>query len=389
MHHGEYVEPQNWKLKIGMRILLTGGGSGGHLFPLIAVGSQLKKLGEAGGEPVELYYMGPGDFGRDFLELENIKVIKVSAAKWRRYASVYNALDILKVPIGMLKALWSLFWIMPDAIFSKGGYGSLPALWASRCYRIPVMIHESDSIPGVANRYAGAFAKKIFTSFESASGLFSKRKAVQVGNPVREGLFTCTREDARKFLNIRFTKPLLLVLGGSQGAQKINEIVVNTLPHLLERYEIIHQCGPGNLEEVRELTAKEYKPELLQGYHLAGFLGEKELCAAYGACDLVISRAGANSIFEVARAGKPSIIIPLSGSASNHQFENAHNYAKGGACIVLDEQNLSPNLFLEAIASVMNDGAKQKVMSDAAKAFSRPDAALQIAEELFDFALRH
>ncbi|MDO8557618.1 MAG: UDP-N-acetylglucosamine--N-acetylmuramyl-(pentapeptide) pyrophosphoryl-undecaprenol N-acetylglucosamine transferase [bacterium] len=368
-----------------MHILLTGGGSGGHLFPLIAVGRQLKKLGQDQNIDVKLYYMGPDDFGRDFLELENIKVVRISAAKWRRYASAYNVLDIFKIPFGVLKAFWNLFWIMPDLVFSKGGYGSLPALFVSRLYRIPVMIHESDSVPGIANKYAAGFAKKIFTSFDAATQSFKKEKTIQTGNPVREELFGCAREDSRETFNVRFRKPLLLVLGGSQGAQKINDIVVNTLPHLLERYEIIHQCGLGNFEEIKELAAKEYKSELLQGYHPFGLLKEGELCAAYGACDLIISRAGANSIYEIARTGKPSIIIPLSSSAGNHQFENAHAYAKHGACTVLDEQNLAPNLFLETIASIMNDEAKIAAMSAAAKEFSRPRAALTIAENLFEF----
>jgi UDP-N-acetylglucosamine--N-acetylmuramyl-(pentapeptide) pyrophosphoryl-undecaprenol N-acetylglucosamine transferase len=371
-----------------MHILLTGGGTGGHLTPLIAVGRELRKLGEEEGVKTKLYFMGPTDFGRDLLEIEKIHITGINAAKWRRYASIANFTDLMKAPFSLLQALWKMYWIMPDAIFSKGGYGAIPALIASRVYRIPVMIHESDSLPGLANRYSAKFAKRIFIAFDGAARFFPKDKVMKLGNPVRKELAAMGREDGRKLLNLRFSKQVLFITGGSQGALKINDIIINTLPHLLERYEIIHQCGEAHMDELKAIAEKEYKPELLMGYHIYGNMHEDEQAAALGSSDLVVSRAGATSIFEIAQSGKPSIIIPLSSSAGNHQFENANEYAKSGSCVVLDEQNLTPNLFIGVVSELAQNAEKMLAMSEAALRFARPNAAADIAQEIFDYVKR-
>ena len=371
-----------------MHILLTGGGSGGHLMPLIAVARALKNLAEQEGIQLRMSYMGPPNFGRSFLELENIRIVGIHAPKWRRYVSGKNILDLLKIPLAMAEAFWNLFWIMPDVIFSKGGYGSMPALAASRFYRIPVMLHESDSVPGLANRYAAKFAKRIFTSFPHTEKYFFGKPVLPAGNPVRATLARCTVEQGRSILNVRYAKPVLFITGGSQGAQRINDVVINTLPHLLERYEVVHQCGSASLEEIQSITQKEYKAELLQSYHVFGLLNEEQMSAAYAVSDLVVSRAGASNIFEIAQAGKPSVIIPIQNSANNHQTENAHAYAAAGACAVLDEQNLSQNLFLEIISGITGDRERMHAMSQAARAFAKPDAADAIAQEIFAFVKR-
>ncbi|MDP3963210.1 MAG: UDP-N-acetylglucosamine--N-acetylmuramyl-(pentapeptide) pyrophosphoryl-undecaprenol N-acetylglucosamine transferase [bacterium] len=371
-----------------MHILLTGGGSGGHVFPLIAIARELKKRADDEGTKLHLHYMGPPDQWRDTLELEGIHVHTVHSAKWRRYPSAENITQLWKLPFGIFEAAWKLFWIMPSAIFSKGGYGSLPAIWVSRLYRIPVMIHESDAIPGIANRFAAKFAKRIFVSFEHAIDFFPKSRTTLVGNPVRPQLAQSDANSAKSLLRLDGKKPILYITGSSLGAQKINEIVVNTLPHLLERYEIIHQCGRAHVDELSDLVRKEYRAELLHDYHLYGFLNESEQSAAYAASDLIIARGSASTIFEIAQAGKPSIVIPLSSAAANHQFENASAYAKHGAAVVLDEQNLTPNLFLEAIANLMESEERRLTMREAAIQFAKPDAAKNIADELFEFALR-
>jgi len=371
-----------------MHILLTGGGSGGHLMPLIAVARSLKKLAEEESVKLHISYMGPTNFGRSFLELENIRIAHIHAPKWRRYASGKNISDLFKIPLAMAEAFWKLFWIMPDVIFSKGGYGSMPALVAGRFYHIPVLLHESDSVPGLANRYAAKFAKRIFTSFSHTEIFFPKEQAMLTGNPVRASLTRCAVEQGRSVLHIQYTKPILFITGGSQGAQKINDVVVNTLPQLLERYEVIHQCGVSLLEGIKEIVQKEYKPEFLQSYHVYGLLNEEEISAAYAIANLVISRAGASNIFEIAQAGKPSVIIPIANSANNHQAENAHAYAAAEACMVLDEQNLTQNLFLEIIAGITTNKERMYAMSQAARAFAKPNAADVIAREIFEFAQR-
>lgn len=211
---------------------------------------------------------------------------------------------------------------------------------------------------------------------------------ILVGNPVRTTLAQCEAGQAKSLLHLNGAKPVIYITGSSLGAKKINEIVVNTLPHLLERFEIIHQCGPAHRDDIAALVQKEYRADLLRDYHLFGWLNEEEQCAAYAACSLIIARGSASTIFEIAQTGKPSIIVPLSGSAANHQFENANAYARHGAAVALDEQNLTPNLFLETIFGIMTNEEKRLTMRDAALAFAKPDAAKVIAQELFEFSLR-
>lgn len=371
-----------------MRIILTGGGSGGHVFPLIAVARHLRSIAEREGVSLTLYYLGPHRFGREFFGLEKIKVMPLLAGKWRRYASWENVADVPKVLVGVLQALWKMFWVMPDLIFSKGGYGSIAAILASRIYRVPVFLHESDTVPGLVNRYGAKFAKHVFVSFAKTLRDFPSEKAQLVGNPVRRELLGGTPESGRAFFRIVSQKPALLVLGGSQGAERINDIIMNTLPHLLERYEVIHQCGEGHVDALREMVQKEYRPEALGSYHLHALLREEEYRQALAAADLVVARAGSGSIFEIAAVAKPAILIPLSSAAANHQFENAYAYQEAGACVVLDEQNLTPNLFLETVAKLIEDSGRRRAMQEAARRFAKPDAAERIAQEIFTYALR-
>ena len=371
-----------------MRILLTGGGTGGHIFPLVAVSKQLKILAkEKGIKYLEIYYLGPDDFGENILELEGIKFISITTGKLRRYLSAKNIIDIFKIPVGFIQSLWYMFHIMPDVVFSKGGYGSFPVIVASRLYFIPIIIHESDSIPGISNKITSGFAKKIAISFQKSKEYFkNQEKIVITGNPIREDIKQGLKEEAKKIFNLSGGKPIIFILGGSLGSKKINDLVLGILSELLLRYEIIHQCGKTNFEIITKESKAIVSENLLGYYHPYPFM-YKELKHAYAAADIIISRAGAGSIFEIACVGKPSIIIPLSNSAQNHQKENAYYYASSGAAISLEESNLTPNILLDTINKIYSDPTMMERMKIAAKNFSKPEAAKIIAENILDLLI--
>ncbi|MBI4837348.1 MAG: undecaprenyldiphospho-muramoylpentapeptide beta-N-acetylglucosaminyltransferase [Candidatus Portnoybacteria bacterium] len=371
-----------------MRILLTGGGTGGHLSPLVAVARELKKIQrERQAFNLELFYLGPNDFSRTFLANEGIKIKIITTGKLRRYVSAATFLDLFKLPIGLLQALLHVLIWMPDATFSKGGYGSLPAVMASWLYRIPIIIHESDSMPGLANRRLAPFAKYITVSFPTAAKFFPGKKTAFVGIPTRKELATGSIEEAKTDFGLSTGKPIIFIIGGSQGAQPINHLIFLTLPRLLAKYELIWQTGKKNHDSV-SAEIIETLGKIPEGCHITPFLDEKQMSEALAAASLVISRASATSIFEIALCGKPSIIIPLPSSASGHQRENALEYAANGGAVLLNQENLTPNILLNEINQILNNPSLVREMSASAKAFAKPDAARQIAEELINLTAR-
>ncbi len=367
-----------------MKILFTGGGTGGHIYPIIAI----KEAFEEKNQEADFLYVGPNSFSSTIFSEKGIKTKFILAGKLRRYFSLFNLVDLFKIPIGFIQSLWHLFWFMPDVIFSKGGYGSIPAILASWLYRIPIIVHESDSIPGLANKISSHFAKKIIVSFQSTKQYFPNKKTIVIGNPIRKELTKGRREEGIKIFNLKIDIPTILIIGGSQGAKKINEIVLNTLPRLLKKCQIIHICGNKNLEKVREHARKileKINPIEAEAYHICSFLTQKELKHAYAASDLIISRAGSGSIFEIAALGKPGILIPLSNSAANHQDKNAQVLAKTKGALVLREENLTINMFLSAIFNLLNDPEKIKEMGKQVKSFYNPQTNEEIAKQILNY----
>jgi len=374
-----------------MRILFTGGGSGGHLFPIVAVARELKKIHSQLTRPIgpnsettlDMFFVGSNSLSKDLLQREGVEAKAILAGKLRRYFSLRNIVDLLKFPISLLQALLVVYRIMPDVIFSKGGYDSVPVILVGWIYRIPILIHESDAAPGLSNRLAAKFSKRIAVSFELAENYFPSKKTVLTGNPIRFENFLINetdKENAKNIFGITEQKPVIFVFGGSQGSQKINDIVLKTLSQLLERYEIIHQCGDKNYNKIKGV----FKEKLPNGYHLFPFLDEEQMISAYSLSNLIIARAGASSIFEIAAYGKPSILIPLSGSASDHQTKNAFAYAKAGATSVLEQANLIPNLFTNEIDKILGRQEVSEKMSINARKFFRPEAVRKIAQGLID-----
>lgn len=370
-----------------MRILFTGGGSGGHTCPIVAVKRALEK--HYGQEEIKFLYIGPDGFAANILKPEGVKCKFILAGKLRRYFSVFNFTDLIKIPVGLLQSFWHLLCFMPDAIFSKGGYGSIPVVFVGYLYRIPIIIHESDSIPGLANKILARFAKKIIVSFEEAKQYFPPQKTILSGNPVREELAQGSRGEGKKLFGISSENPVLLVTGGSQGAQKINEIVLNTLPRLLEKCEIIHLCGKKNLKRIKASSGKileNFDSTKTKSYHLYPFLEEEKLKHAYAVANVIVSRAGAGNIFEIAALGKPSILIPLSTAAADHQTKNAWALVNIDGAILLKEKNLTMNMFLDAVFEFIDNPEKAKKVGEKAKSFYKPGTNQKIAEEIINLA---
>lgn len=375
-----------------IRILLTGGGSGGHVYPLLAVAESLQKImqrGDAATE-LELVYIGPKDKYAELMAEKGIKMQLISAGKIRRYASgiLGNILDIPRFFLGLIQAFWKMFWLMPDAIFSKGGTGAFPVVLAAWFYRVPVMIHDSDAVPGLTNLLSSRFAWRIAVSFEAAKKYFNPYKTILTGNPVRAELLErkYPQEKAKETLGFHADAPLILVLGGSQGAQRINDFIILALKDILAKTQILHQTGRVNYMEVKNLSQAALldmpaKTEAASRYKAVSYL-EDDMAIALSAADIVVARAGSSSIFEIAAFGKPAILIPLLESANNHQRANAYEFAEAGAAAVIEEKNLQPAIFIHELANILNNPEKADKMSKASAAFFKPEAADVIAKEI-------
>ena len=368
-----------------MKVLLTGGGTGGHIFPLISVARQIRRLAkDRGVETIDFLYVGPkfDSQSEEVFRHEGIKTKYILAGKLRRYYSTLTLIDIIKIPIGVLQAFWILFKFMPHAVFSKGGYGSFPAMFVSWVYRVPVrVVHESDSVPGLANKVTSFFATRIGIAFPEAAVKFPLKKTALVGVPTRSDLCNQDVSVAQKFFEIKSQRPVLFVMGGSQGAESINNAIINILPELLSKYEVIHISGKQNYDKVRQNSDPFLMEDAKKHYHLYSFLTE-ELKFAFTLADLIISRAGASSIFEISRCEKPSILIPLKNSAQNHQRENAYIYAKSGGAIIIEEDNLTPHLLLERISKILDNEKTRKKMSTNAATFATKNSSELIAKEI-------
>ena len=356
------------------------------MYPVIAVANALKAKGD-----IELMLLGDEQFMRKAAEENGIKFRSILSGKFRRYFSLLNLLDIFKFPVGFAQSLWHIFWFMPDVVFAKGGYVSvLPALIA-KLYLIPLYIHESDSVPGFANRFLGRLANKIFISFQISAAHFDSSKTILTGNPVRRELLTGDRNEAAGIFGLSLDKKTIFVYGGSQGAQAVNRIILESLVMTVNKdFQIIHQCGPGQHNAVKSEVDKiikegegSYADAIVQNYKLFPFLDTKQLAAAYALCDVIVSRAGAGSIAEISILGKPAILIPLSTKASRgEQITNAIELAKYGA-VLLEEENFTPHIVLSQIEYLLRP-EKYEEVSQKIKSFAMPDAAGNIATTLLE-----
>jgi UDP-N-acetylglucosamine--N-acetylmuramyl-(pentapeptide) pyrophosphoryl-undecaprenol N-acetylglucosamine transferase len=375
-----------------MKILFTGGGTGGHFYPIIAVAQALyDKVREKGILNPKLYYMAPTKYNPRALFDNDIEFIMIPAGKIRRYFSILNFIDFFKTCIGVFYAIIRVYKIYPDVVFSKGGYASFPVVLAARIFRIPVIIHESDSAPGKVNAWAAKFAQKIAVSYSEAALSFEKYsdKVAFTGNPIRKEVALPLQNGAREFLNLEEGIPVIFILGGSQGSQDINDVVIDSIADLVNKYQVIHQTGRRNYQIVKDTAAIVLKDNVNKyRYHPFDYLNDLSMRMSAGISNIVISRAG-STIFEIAVWGLPSIIIPLSKKVSHDQEKNAFSYARTGACTVIENQNLSSHILISEIDRILNNQSIVKHMSQSAKDFGRIDAGSKIAEVILEIALSH
>ncbi|MEA1936967.1 MAG: undecaprenyldiphospho-muramoylpentapeptide beta-N-acetylglucosaminyltransferase [Patescibacteria group bacterium] len=368
-----------------MKILLTGGGTGGHLMPLLAVVSELKKLGkEQEASKLEFLLLSPDSEFNKSISDAGIQIKIIKAGKLRRYFSWENFVDIFKIPVGIIQSLYHLSKFKPNLVFSKGGFASIPPIVAAWILRIPIITHESDLIPGLANKIIARFSSKILISFSATEKYFNKSKVTLTGNPVRSDISEGNSENAFKFFELSFSVPIILIFGGSQGAQKINEMILEILPELTKKYQVIHQCGTKNYDKIKSAVS-DLKPEDLEKYRLYPYL-DKEMKDAYAIADIVIARAGANSISEIAVLNKPNILIPLSTSASNHQFKNAEFFVEKDASLMIDETVSNSDDLLDCIFKILADENLQNKMKKSLQSLSSQNSARKIAEEIMNVA---
>ena len=230
-----------------MRIALTGGGTGGHLFPVLAVAREIKKqIGDK--EDVEFLFLGPdGELEEEIIDKELIPRKKILCGKLRRYMSGLNFLDVFRIPFGFLQSLWHLLVFMPDAVFAKGGFASLPVAAAAWVYRIPILIHESDVVPGLANQLTARVARRVAVSFPGSEKFFPERKVFLSGNPIRAEMVQGNKEEGQKIFSLQPGKKTILVIGGSQGARVINRAITALLPKILKKWQVIQVTGKKGL----------------------------------------------------------------------------------------------------------------------------------------------
>ena len=373
-----------------MKILFTGGVTGGHFYPIIAVAEALHdKVREEKILDPKLYFASPNPYDKEMLVANDITFVPTSAGKLRRYFSILNFFDYFKTAWGITESVLRTFFLYPDVVFGKGGYGSFPTLLAARLFRIPVVIHESDAAPGRVNMWAGKFATKIAISYPEAAEYFPKDKVAFTGNPVRKSLMLPAREGMHEFLKLERDIPVIYVTGGSQGAEAVNEAILAALPELVEKYQIIHQAGDLNIKEVTQRARVALVDSVHKDrYKPYAYLNDQALRMTAGVAQLVISRAG-STIFEIALWGIPSIIIPIPEPISHDQKKNAFAYARSGAATVIEQTNLTPHLLASEITRILSNTQLHASMGTAARGFARADSAGLVADALLNIGLSH
>ena len=320
------------------RIILTGGGTAGHVTPNIALIPKLRELG------YDIQYIGSyNGIEKELIEPFGIPYHGISSGKLRRYFSLQNFTDPFRVIKGFGEARKLIKGLKPDVIFSKGGFVSVPVVLAGKRCKVPVIIHESDMTPGLANKLAIPSAVKVCCNFPETLDALPEGKAVLTGSPIRQELLTGDKDAARKMCGFTDEKPVILVIGGSLGSVAVNDAVRSILPELLQSFQVVHLCGKGKIDE----SLKD-----LEGYAQFEYIKD-ELKDLFALTDLVISRAGANAICELLALHKPNLLIPLSANASRgDQILNARSFERQGYSVVLEEEELNHDVLLKAITDL-------------------------------------
>lgn len=349
------------------KIVLTGGGSAGHVTPNIALIPALKKAG------YDIFYIGSyNGIEKKLIEDYNIPYFGISTGKLRRYFDPKNFSDPFRVLKGFSESRALLKRIKPDIVFSKGGYVSVPVVRAAGALRIPYIVHESDMTPGLANKLSMTGARKICCNFPETMRLLPAEKAVLTGTPIRDELSKGSKEAGKELCGFTDNKPVLMIIGGSLGAQSVNETVRYALPRLLPQFNIVHLCGKEKMDNLK-LSVPGYK----QFEYV-----KNELKDIFAMADIVVSRAGANSICELLALKKPNILIPLSTKASRgDQMLNARSFEQQGFSMVIDNDELDEDILVETIEELYNNREKYVEAMSSSNLHSATDTIIRIINE--------
>lgn len=377
------------------KILITGGGTGGHVQPAMAVIAELRRR-----DPdVDLLYIGSAasvesrlaaDAGVEFRAV-TVGKLRRSSKGIRGLLTTQNLFDALRVPLGIIQAYRAVRSYRPDAVLGTGGYVSVPTIVAAGLQKLPVLTHEQTVTVGLANRIAGRYATRIALSFDESINELPKRlrpRAFVTGNPIRTDVFdgVWTRAAERFGFDPESNGlPCVYVTGGAQGSRKINHAVRDALPELLLRCRVLHQCGTADVEELYDVAGA--LPELLRGrYVVRSFVERDEIGDAYALADVVVGRAGAGTVCELAALGKASVLVPLEPSSKNEQLRNAQRLADAGGAIIVRQATLTPDTLLDAVMPLVRDPEGRAQAAKSVAVLARPNAANDVVDALLALA---
>ena len=371
-----------------MRVLVSGGGTGGHIYPALAIAIQLHEKYQA-----EIMFLGSDDgLETAIVPAAGFRLATIKAGRLRRYISWQTIRGVMRVPMGMLQAIGIIRKFRPQVVFTSGGYVAVPAGLAARLNRVPLFMHQQDVPPNLSNKLVAPLATRISVAFADSLAFFPARKTLQLGNPIRQAMLDVCQtapQEARRALGFEDQEPLLLVTGGSQGARHLNQSVCEALPDLLAHCQVLQISGKELYRETQELSNSilaQLDEPLKKRYRLVAYLNE-DMPLALQAADLVLCRSGASTLSELALLGKPSILVPLPPAiGSSPQEANAEMFERKAAAIVIKDVNLKPQELVERVRFFLSSSTRLEAMAKAASSFAKPQATQEITAELVKIA---
>lgn len=371
---------------MSVKIVFAGGGTGGHIYPGLAVADELKKLAKENNIDIKIYWFGnTGKLDKKLVKSSGSAdfFVSIPSGKFRRYFSLKNLFDLFKIFAGFCVSFFRLFFIRPEILFSKGGFVSVTPCLAAKILKIPVFTHECDFTPGLATKINSRLASKVLVSYEETVKFLPQKiqsEAIVTGNPVRPAFYEANVERGFNFLfgdgkkSRDDLKPILLILGGSLGAHQLNSLVKENLNWLTERFFVVHQCGEKD---------KDFVPEKSENYRPYPFI-YSQMPDVIACCDIVLSRAGANTLWEIAVLGKPSILIPLCGSGTRgDQVDNAHFFEKTGCAFVLEGDEANAEQLKSTLEKLSNSNIRNEMSKKALLLGGKERPAQKIAQLIF------
>jgi UDP-N-acetylglucosamine--N-acetylmuramyl-(pentapeptide) pyrophosphoryl-undecaprenol N-acetylglucosamine transferase len=373
-----------------MKVLVSGGGTGGHIYPALAVATQLKKEYRA-----EILYLGSDDgLETELAPAAGFPFTVIKAGKLRRYVSWQTFSGVARVPIGMAQAVNIVRKFRPDVVFTSGGYVAVPAGLAARLNGVPLLMHQQDVPPNLSNKLLAPLATRISVAFADSLTYFPLHKTLQLGNPVRQEILDIRQvspQDARRQLGLNPDIPVLLVTGGSQGARRLNQVVCQVLPELLPYCQILQISGKQLFAETQQLSEQSManlETDTQRRYRLVAYMNE-EMPAALQAAELVLCRSGAATLSELAVLGKPSILVPLPPAiGSSPQEANAAMFGRKQAAEVMRDADLKPGVLVERVKSIIASSTLLQTMTEVTRSFAEPDATQKIVAEVLNLTRR-